>query len=131
MQLRGIETELRSLGADLTVIGSGAAHYVEAFQEETGLAARILSDPDLKTYQAAGLRRGVAKTFSLSSLIGGLRAYASGHRQTGLQGDPWQQGGALVVAPDGPVLLHHVSESLGDHVAGEILLAVVGEPGGR
>ena len=120
--MRGIESELRAVGADLTLIGSGGAHYLAPFQEDTGIEARILSDPDRSTYEAAGLKRGIGSTFSARSMLGGLSAYAAGHRQAGVQGDPWQQGGALVVAPDGPVLLHHASDSIGDHVAAEILL---------
>ncbi len=123
--MRGIEGELKALGADLTVIGSGGAHHVEPFQEDTGIEARILSDPKRATYEAAGLKRGIGSTFNARSMLGGLRAYTAGHRQAGVQGDPWQQGGALVVAPDGPVLLHHVSDSVGDNVAGEILLELV------
>lgn len=123
--MRGIEAELESRGADLTLIGSGKARDVEIFQEEIGNACRILSDPSLATFRAAGLQRGVGKVLSLGSMIGGIRAHRRGHRQTAVRGDLWQQGGAVVVAPNGPVLLHHVSQAVGDHVANEILLQAV------
>ncbi len=123
--MREVEGELQAAGADLTLIGSGKVRYARAFQEELGFRARLLSDPARVTFAAAGLERGIGKTFSLGSLLGGMRAYRSGHRQSGVHGDLWQQGGVVVVAPGGPVLLHHVSQFVGDHVANRILLQVV------
>ena len=51
-----------------------------------------------------------------------LHARQKGFKQGRTQGDPWQQGGSLVIAPGGEVLYHYVSATPGDHAPPEELL---------
>ena len=49
-------------------------------------------------------------------MLNAVRAFGSGNRQGRTQGDPWQQGGVLVVSPlrdGGRVLLQHAASEAG------------------
>ena len=79
-------------------------------------------DPD---YELAGFTRSIGSTFSLRALFNHLRARRKGFRQGRLAGDPWQQGGTLIVAPSGEVLFEYRSKGPGDHAAPERLVAAL------
>ena len=49
-------------------------------------------------------------------------AWHGGHRQVGVQGDPWQLDGTLVIVPPDRVLFTHVSREAGDHAQVQDLL---------
>ena len=100
--------------------------HVEAFRRHFPLDGRILVDPGLESYRAAGLRRGILLTlFRPASLAGGWRAWRRGFRQGRLQGDAWQQGGTLVLGSNGQVLLRHVSAGTGDYASNQAILAAL------
>jgi len=103
------------LGAELVVVGNGSPLQAQDFKEQHDLDFPLLVDPELEAYAAAGLRRGLGSTFNLKSMGNAVRALKGGHRQTSVQGDPWQQGGAFVITPDGAVHFEHVSQAAGDH----------------
>ncbi len=100
----------------------------KAFAERMGLPKDlpVLSDPAREAYQLAGFTRSIASTLSLNALWSHLRARRKGFRQGRLAGDPWQQGGTLVVAPSGEVLFEYRSKGPGDHAAPERLIAALG-----
>jgi hypothetical protein len=75
----------------------------------------VLADPDRRSFRAAGMRRDMISAMSPMALAHGWRAWRSGARQEGVQGDPWQLGGTLVVAPGGRLLFEHRSREAGDH----------------
>jgi hypothetical protein len=116
---------IRAAGAELYVIGNGAPMFIEGFRETTGFTGPIYTDPSLAVYQAAQLVRSVARTFGPGALVRSFGALRRGARQGRTQGDPWQQGGALVIAPDGRVLWHQVSNGPGDHASATDLLAAL------
>lgn len=53
------------------------------------------------------------------------RAAKSGLSQGRTEGDPWQQGGAYVILPDGRVVFSQISEVAGDHFDPEAALAAL------
>lgn len=114
MQLHRDIDQLEAKGARVIVIGNGAPHFIAGFREETGWKGPIYTDPSLKAYEAAQLERGVTKTLNPLGLVGGIKAFAAGHRQGSTQGDAWQQGGVLVIAPSGEIRWQHVSKRPGD-----------------
>lgn len=114
MQLHRDEAQIHAAGADLYIIGNGTPNFIEGFREQTKFPGPIYTDPSLEVYKAAQLKRGVAATFNPRALGSTLKAFAGGKRQGRTQGDPWQQGGVLVVAPTGEVRWHHASEHPGD-----------------
>ena len=124
--MRDVLPKIRALGAELVVVGSGQPNFARAFREDLNLDCPILLDPELRAYAAAGLRRDMRSTFNLKALGHGFRALRGGFRQEGIQGDPWQQGGVLVINPAGTVLFQHVSEAAGDHPDPARVVAALG-----
>ena len=102
---------------NLIVIGNGAPHFIEGFRETTGFTGPIYTDPTLAVYKAAALKRGAMTLLKLRAAVATVGALRRGFRQTGVQGDGTQQGGVLVVAPDGRILYHHISEYPGDNAS--------------
>lgn len=122
MQLHGHVDEIESRGAKLHLIGNGAPNFIDGFREVTGYTGSIYTDPSLKSYEAAGLLRSKRATFGLRSLKAGVKSFAQGERQGSRQGDPFQQGGAVVISSDAEVLYSHRSSAGGDNVSAADLL---------
>jgi dehydrogenase/reductase SDR family protein 12 len=120
--LRDRADEIRARGAELAIVGNGAVHFAAAFREDFGLDGPLLVDPELRAYRAAGLRRGRVALLSPRLPLNALRALRKGYRQQGVQGDPWQLGGVLVVRPGGELTFRHTSREAGDHPAVEEVL---------
>ena len=124
-QLRDITQDVRDRGARLLAVGNGKPEQAKAFAEDRELDFPLYTDPGLRAYRAAGLRRDVISTFNLGMVKRGMRALKSGNRQGSVQGDPWQQGGAFVFAPGDRVLFEQRSDTAGDHVDPQELVAAL------
>lgn len=111
--------EIRSRDASLVLIGNGSPSFAESFREDLSLADDVvlLVDPELRSYRAAGMRRGYAEVLSPRLATNAWRALRGGHRQAAVQGDPFQLGGVLVVRAGGDVVYRHVSQVAGDHAS--------------
>jgi peroxiredoxin len=120
--LRDVVGAIRARGAELCVVGSGLPFQAAAFRDEARLEFPLYVDPGLAAYRAAGLRRGVLTVVDPRAVVATARALVHGHGAGRIQGDEWQQGGALVIAPDGRVLYRFVSRFMGDHVDRDELL---------
>jgi peroxiredoxin len=121
-QLRPLVGDIRQRGAELAVVGNGSVEDAREFARELALDFPLFTDPRRLSYQAAGLRRGLASTLGPSVFGNAWRALREGHRQRHTQGDPWQQGGAFVIAPDHRLLYLQRSETGGDHADPQALL---------
>ena len=119
--------EIEKRGAALAIVGNGNASFAAAFREdlELPLEVTLLVDPELRAYRAAGLRRGRVEVLSPRLALNGLRAFGAGFRQTGIEGDPWQLGGAFVLRPDGSCSFRQASREAGDHANLDELLAAL------
>jgi peroxiredoxin len=115
VQLRDAAGEIEARGASLAVVGSGSPAQAKDFAKEHALHFALYVDPKLEAYRAAGLRRGVLDTLSPAAFTKAFRALRSGARQGATRGDPWQLGGAFVIAPGGKVGFRHVARDPGDH----------------
>lgn len=126
-QLRDKLPEIRAAGAELAVIGNGNADFARAFREDLALpdSVVLLVDPELRSYRAAGMRRGRAELFSPRLAANAFRAMRTGFRQGSVQGDPFQLGGMLVIRPDGTLSYRHVSSEAGDHAPLDEVLAAL------
>jgi peroxiredoxin len=128
--LRDALPEIRRLGAELVVVGNGRPEHAADFRDSEGIEHPLYVDPEMRAYAAAGLRRGVASSLGLRTFRHAIRAWRSGKRQEGVQGDPWQQGGCFVIRPDGRVVYAQVSREAGDHAdPDEIIGALESEAG--
>jgi hypothetical protein len=115
--------KLHAAGAEVIVIGNGAPHFIAGFRELTGWQGPIYTDPSLGVFEAAQLERGIGRTLDPRGLFKTARALAGGHRQGRTQGDAWQQGGVLVVAPGGEIRWRHASARPGDNASVDEILA--------
>ena len=123
--MRDTVGEIRKLGAELVVIGNGKPTQAADFRTQEKLDFPLLVDPEMSAYRAAGLRRGVLSALGPGTVRHALRAYSRGFRQSGVQGDPWQLGGAFVLTPGGEVLFRHVNRDAGDHPDPSAILAAL------
>lgn len=117
--------EIRRRGAEVVAIGNGSAFFAQGFREELEIDFPVLLDPDLRAYRAAGLRRGRVEILSPRLPLQALRALWQGHRQQGVQGDPWQLGGVFVIRAGGDLAYRHRSREAGDHPAMPDVLAAL------
>jgi hypothetical protein len=85
------------------------------FRAATGYQGRLLVDPSLETYRAAGLAHGMASTFHPGSIVNGIRAFAQGFRQGARRGRPLQQGGMFVLGPGDAVRFEWRDRFAGHH----------------
>lgn len=110
--------ELRKLGLRVVVVGNGALRYLEGFTERYHLDEKqvtVVTDPSLATHRAARLKRSFWATFGPKGLFDQIRALVRGHSQRGVQGDNWQQGGAILLDAEGRVTYYHRNDSVSDH----------------
>jgi peroxiredoxin len=124
--LRDSHHLIEEAGAELVLVGTGAPHFAKAFREEFAQGLRVLSDPELKSYSAAGFHRSLARLFNPKVAFKFARAYKDGHRIGRIMGDASQFGGTFVIRKGGEVAFSHSSEDIFDRPAVEDVLAALG-----
>jgi hypothetical protein len=102
-------------GAKLHFIGNGSVHFMKAFKESYQLQdASFFTDPTLRSFQAAGFRRGF--WINPGEYLSRPKFLGLAIRQAILdpnQGDVWQLGGILVVHPGGKISYQFTSQAIG------------------
>jgi peroxiredoxin len=127
-QLQPHIREIRQAGGDLVVVGPGGPPDARAVQKDLGiLDVEVYIDSDRRSYDLAGFRRGISALIHPRAIWNYLRAFFAGHKYKGMQGDALQQGGVLVIAIDGTVVLRFMSKVSGDHPEVELVIAAVRE----
>jgi hypothetical protein len=123
--LRGIAKKAAGLG-NLALVGNGTVAHARDFDRTHSRGQlRSLVDNEKRTYKALELAHGVASTMTAAGGLRALGALARGHIQTTTKGDPYQQGGVLVVAAGGRPVFFQRSEFAGDHVRLEEILVAM------
>ncbi|KAI4881560.1 hypothetical protein NFI96_013259 [Prochilodus magdalenae] len=127
---------LKDSGVRLVVIGQSSFSHIEAFCSLTGYQHEIYVDPERHIYKKLGMRRGEAfmETASQSPhvkssmLVGSLRSMwrAMTSPAFDFQGDPLQQGGAIIVGPGSDIHFAHFDMNRFDHVPINQLLQLAG-----
>ena len=119
--------KLRESGIDTFVIGSGAPNFARGFSERMGGEIPIFSDEKRAGYQALGLRRGIGTVLDPRAALPAVGAlFRHGQRRT--MGDQNQQGGVIIVRPDGSMPYKFVSRFSGDHPKPEVVVAAALAP---
>lgn len=113
-------------GAHLVVIGNGTPEMAQDFVEQFHVRVPVYTDPQRESYRRAGMKRSMG--LGLRTPRQARRAMAAGHRQGKVAGDPWQQGGVLVVDSGGTLLWRHVNRDAGDHASIPRLMSVLSRP---
>lgn len=125
VQLHHRSDDIHAAGAELHVIGNGAVYVLADFRATTGYRGPLFTDPSLRVFDAAGLVRAVSATLNPVGFLQAIGTLRRGFRQGKVQGNAWQQGGALVIARDGTVLWKQVSDRPGDNAAPDQLIAAL------
>lgn len=124
VQLHRERETVAARGAGLFYVGNGDTQFAHEFKNALRLEAPVYVDPTRESYRALGMRHGIAVTVgSAASWKKTLRALRSGFHASAGQGDPWQNGGLLVVRADGSIAFKHIDESAGDHASISDVLA--------
>jgi hypothetical protein len=125
---RSRQKELDGLGVGLVFIGSGTPAMAEDFRAFLQLDAPVWVDTRRESYRFLGFKRQPLMLLTHPSLwANGLRATRAGFRQGKTQGDPWQQGGVLVVRRGGGVEYAYASATAGDHPPLDGVLRAAGD----
>jgi peroxiredoxin len=117
--------QIRSLGAELVVIGHGTVDEVRAFRDEHHLTFPLFTDPGRQSYRALEMRHGRRTLMSPRVVVHTITAMWQGFRQTFVAGDPLQQGGVVVIAPGGVERYRYISREAGDHPPVSRILAAL------
>jgi hypothetical protein len=121
-ELRPHVEELRSLGVEPYVIGSGNQQQAGEFAELVGAGdLPILSDTKLTSYRAAGMKRSMGATLSFKGIANYVRSFKR-FKQGKTAGDPWQLGGVFIVKPSGEIAFEYRSAHGGDHPDPQLLV---------
>ena len=110
-----LREHIRSLGAELVVIGHGSLEQTRAFRDEQAAPFPLFTDPTRQAYCALEMRRDPRSVLTLGVLARSVKARARGFRQTRVAGDPFQQGGVVVIAPTGVERYRFISREAGEH----------------
>lgn len=111
------------------MVGTGTATQARAFQASRRIPFRVLTDPSRLSFDAAGMRRDMWATLHPGVIGHALRAARAGFVQGLTQGDPWQQGGVLLIRPGGEIVWSHISQAAGDHEDVDVLMNAVSDLG--
>ncbi len=126
--MSGYRDQIEAAGASLLAIGNGSALMASDFVTTFEADFPVYTDPSRATYKLAGFKR-TALFFGPRTFKHSRRATKAGFRQGRVAGDPWQQGGDVIVAPGDNLLYSRASSGPGDHAPLEELLAVLGAYG--
>lgn len=91
-------------GCQVAVVGSGWPDAARGFARALGLppSLPVLCDQPRRSFALLGLRRSIAATLLVPRVVRKWFALRRrGFKQGRVRGDPWQQGGAAVIAPGG------------------------------
>ncbi|MDQ6692527.1 MAG: AhpC/TSA family protein [Candidatus Dormibacteraeota bacterium] len=112
--MAGRKAEIERAGARLVFVGNGSPKFAASFADREVPGCLVLTNPSLDVYRALNLKRGVLATLGPKSILAGAAATLRGRTQTAVQGDPWQQGGLVLMMPDGRLPFIQRNQSAGD-----------------
>jgi len=115
VQLRDRHQEILERQADLFLIAPSTAQQAHRATVEFNVPYQMLADPQRLAFAAAGMRRDLFSSLNLRTFQYFLRTWKKGIRQKGIQGNPFQQGGALVIGRGGVLKFHFIGKAAGDH----------------
>lgn len=114
-QLRDIQSQLDEANASLFVIGNGTVEHAADTREQLESPFVFLVDPERVSYRTMGMRKDIRSSLNPRMFFAAFRAWRKGHHQEKTKGDPFQQGGALIVRQGGAVAFEYIGRFAGDH----------------
>lgn len=113
-RLRERKAEIEAKGGQLIAIGNGKASWAQAFIEAEEVDFPVFVDPGKQAYEEFGMQHGRRKVLNVKSAAHSARATSRGFRQSAVRGDPFQNGGVVVIDENGEIAYIHVEEVAGD-----------------
>jgi peroxiredoxin len=119
--------QFESAGGRVVLIGQLSPRHAAHFRRRQGIELPVLADEQRESYKAAGAKMATMGELLGPSVVakGILTSARTGRVQTRTLGHPAQLGGAMVIAPDGRIVLSHMSEDASDNAPPEEILAAV------
>ncbi|MGB0645566.1 MAG: peroxiredoxin-like family protein [Bradymonadia bacterium] len=108
------------------VVGNGTASMARDFVDTHRINCPVFTDPSRRVYRELGMKRKIG--LNLKSVSRAISAFKDGHRQTQVQGDPWQQGGVVVFDNTGRVTLCVPDNEAGSEIPWHDVHANLTEP---
>lgn len=105
--------DAKSAGVSIVGIGNGTALMAKDFAETFAIQFPLYTDPKRATYEYFGMKRSMG--LGLGTFWRGYKAGRKGFRQGPTQGDPWQQGGLVLLDVLGNIRWHYVEDGPGRH----------------
>ena len=115
-EVHASRSAIEAKGARIVFVGTGLPAMASEFAAQQAAGLPVLSDPTRRIFELAGMRRGLSTILRLATLLNSWRAFRRGHRQTKVQGDPWQQGGVLVLDRKGDIAHAQRDSAAGDSI---------------
>jgi hypothetical protein len=106
-------------------IGNGSVEAARRFHLGQQVNFPLYTDPSLRSFDAAGLKRGLISTLKPKVALAAVTALREGFSQTATEGNVLQQGGAFVLDRGGAQRFAFVSDAAGDHPDPEALVAAL------
>ena len=124
-QLHDMAPQFHDAGAELIIVGNGAPDQAANFVAEHQISTPVFTDPTMEVYRVVGARKGVLPLLHPKAFLNRIRSLLRGYRQSRTMGSKTQQGGVLIIMPDGSVPYRFMSKASGDHPAPEAVLGTL------
>jgi hypothetical protein len=118
---------LHGLGVQSIFLSSGDAEFIDEFSRRHKLedkSVTILTDPSLKVYELANLRRSKWATYGLPAMVGAARAMGRGYVNEKGSGDDTQQGGLLLMDAGNTVRFCYRNKNSADRADSNVVVQI-------
>ncbi len=127
--MREKEAEFERRNVQVAVVTFENDFFARSYAEETSLPWPILVDETRATYRGYGMLSASRwNVWGPGTWWAYLKAMLRGETLRKSEGDVYQRGGDVLIAPDGIVALHYVGNGPADRPAVENLLARIPVP---
>lgn len=126
-QVESQKTKFEALNGEVVIISFGSVKGAKKWLQDTKCEFRMFVDPERQLYNALGLKRSVAKVWSISALIYYAEQKRANRKLVAMfeEDDPTQMGGDFVFDKNGKLVLIHRSKVSTDRPSVENLLECV------
>lgn len=126
-QVESQKTKFEALNGEVVIISFGNVKGARKWLQDTKCEFRMFVDPERQLYNALGLKRSVAKVWSISALIYYAEQKRANRKLVAMfeEDDPTQMGGDFVFDKNGKLVLIHRSKVSTDRPSVENLLECV------
>lgn len=111
----------------MIAIGNGTPRWGKAFVESENVDFDVFADPSRSSYKVFGMKHSMTALLNPKVFKHGARAASKGFKQTATRGNPFQNGGVVVLDAAGEVRFVHVENETGDLANMDEVMAALAE----